>query len=160
MEYIDHVAARVSLCALSGFSYGTVYASWKGLPLRSTSFKIATSFAMAGTALFGFERIGYAATQYQQQQNTNDNNQHFSLFTSHSFAGITGGAINGYLYRRKPIQGVIVFVPIMLGFALLELTWQKKKLQRIQELLLTEEEEDQEETMTKRGETTNENRWW
>ena len=159
MEYIDHVAARVSLCALSGFSYGTVYASWKGLPLRSTSFKIATSFAMAGTALFGFERIGYAAIQYQQQQNhTSNNNQHFSLFTSHSFAGITGGAINGYLYRRKPIQGVIVFVPIMLGFALLELTWQQKKLQRIQELLLTEEEEDQEETMTKRGEATNENR--
>lgn len=130
MEYVDHVAARVSMLALTGLGFGSVYSTWKGLPLRSTTFKIASSFAMVGTALFGLERIGYLALQNQILE------ERRLLLTSHAFAGVTGGALNGYLYHKKPLQGMFYFVPVMIGAAFLETTLQQKRQERIQELAL------------------------
>ena len=134
MNEIDHVAARVSLSALSGLAGGSIYASWKGLPLRSTSFKIASSFAIVGTALFGLERIGYVTLQNQME------GERRKLLTSHSFAGVTGGALNGYLYHKKPLQGMFYFVPLMLGIAFAELTWEKTRQDRLQEISMEEKD--------------------
>jgi hypothetical protein len=134
MEHVDHVAARVSICALTGLGFGTIYSTWKGFPLRSTSFKIAGSFAMVGTALLGLERIGYAALEKQIQ------GERRLLLTSHSFAGITGGALNGYLFHKKPLQGMFYFVPVMMGVAFLEMMLEEKRQERLQELMLLEKE--------------------
>jgi hypothetical protein len=127
-EKIDHVAARVSLSAIVGLGFGTVLSTWKGFPLRSTSFRVASSFAMVGTALFGLERIGYTALEKKIE------GEQRLLLMSHSFAGVSGGALNGYLYHRKPIQGIFYFVPVMLGVAFLESTWKQKRQERIEQI--------------------------
>ena len=127
MEHIDHTSARVTLSALLGLVGGSGYATLTGLPLRSTSIKVAGSFAIAGTALFSMERIAFLAFE----QSLGGEEQHRRLLlTSHAFSGVAGGALNGYLYQRKPIQGMVLFVPIMMGTALLELSFQRRKLER------------------------------
>eukprot|EP00980_Cylindrotheca_fusiformis_P011295 scaffold2599_cov125-Cylindrotheca_fusiformis.AAC.5 len=135
MEYVDHVAARVSMCAMTGAGVGTIYSTWKGFPLRSTTFKIASSFAMVGTVVFGMERIGYAAMENQIQ------GERRLLLTSHAFAGLAGGAVNGYLYHKKPLQGMFYFVPVMMGVYFLESVLQEKRKERLQELMLLQKEE-------------------
>lgn len=135
MDHIDHVASRVSLSALSGLLGGSIYATLKGLPLRSTSFRIASSFALVGTAVFGAERVGYVALQSQID------GERRRLLTSHAFAGVSGGALNGYLYHKKPLQGMFYFIPLMLGVAFAELTWEKTRQDRLEAVLLKEKQE-------------------
>jgi hypothetical protein len=130
MEHVDRVASRVSLGALVGFFSGAAYAIFRGFPLRATSLKVAGSFAMVGTALFGLERVAYAALEDQLQS------ERRLLLTSHAFAGVMGGGLNGYLYQRKPLRGMFCFIPVMLGFGFLELGLEQKKQERLRTLAL------------------------
>lgn len=130
MEYVDHVAARVSFSALTGLSLGSIYSILKGYPVRSTSLKIASSFAMVGTVVFGFERVGYVAMKEQIQP------ERRLLLTSHAFSGVAGGAMNGYLFHKKPRQGMFYFIPAMMGIAAIEILWENKREERIRELML------------------------
>lgn len=130
MDYVDHVAARVSFSAVAGLGLGTMYSTLRGLPMRSTVLKIGTSFAMVGTVVFGLERIGYAAMKDQIEQEKR------LLLTSHAFSGVAGGALNGYLFHKKPRQGIFYFVPVMIGVAALELYIENKREKRIKELML------------------------
>jgi hypothetical protein len=129
MEHVDRVAARVSLGALTGLFGGAVYATLKGFPRRATSLKVAGSFALVGTALFGLERIAYVAMQDQMES------ERRLILTSHAFAGVFGGGLNGHLYQKKPLRGMFYFIPIMIGIAFLELGWEEKKQQRLKTLL-------------------------
>lgn len=133
MEHVDHVAARVSFSAVAGLGLGTMYSTLKGFPLQSTALKVASSMAMVGTVVFGMERIGYVAMKGQIEQ------ERRLLLTSHAFSGVAGGALNGYLFHKKPRQGMFYFVPAMMGVAMLEMYWANRREERIRELMLESE---------------------
>ena len=139
MEYVDHVAARVSFSALTGLGLGTMYATFRGLPLRSTALKVGGSFAMVGTVVFGIERLAYAAMKDQLKQEKR------LLLTSHAFSGVAGGALNGYLFHRKPRQGMVYFVPVMMGVAGIEMYIEQKREERIKQLMLENHLDSKEE---------------
>ncbi|CAJ1960987.1 unnamed protein product [Cylindrotheca closterium] len=139
LEYVDHVAARVSFSAVLGLCLGTMYSTFRGLPMRSTALKIGGSFAMVGTVVFGLERIGYVAMKDLIEQEKR------LLLTSHAFSGVAGGALNGYLFHKKPRQGIFYFVPVMMGIGSLELYIENKRAERIKELMLENNLESKEE---------------
>jgi len=56
------------------------------------------------------------------------------LFASHGFGGIVGGGISGGLFKGRPLQGMMLMTPMMLGFAFGELKLQKYRMKRIKEL--------------------------
>jgi hypothetical protein len=128
MDHLDRVAHRVSLCALTGFAAGTAYATFTGLPLRSTSIKIAGSCAIVATSLFGAERLAYAAMKGQIDS------ERRLVLTSHAFSGLMGGGLNGYLYQKKPLRGMFFFLPTMMIVGFLELAWEQQRRTRIKEL--------------------------
>lgn len=128
MEYLDRVANRVSLSALTGFVAGSAYATFTGLPLRATSIKVAGSCAIVGTALFGAERLAYVAMKDQIDS------ERRLVLTSHSFSGLMGGGLNGYLYHKKPLRGMFFFLPTMMVVGFLELAWEQQRQARIQEV--------------------------
>ena len=137
MEHIDRVAARVSMCAVAGLLGGASYATWRGFPLGTTSAKVASSVAIVGTTLFGAERLFYIALQPRMMVNeTNEaTRERTILLTSHTLAGITGGALNGSLYQRRPLPGMVYFTPVMIGVALLELEFQTRRQRRVDEVM-------------------------
>mmetsp|Transcript_40858 Transcript_40858/g.98537 ORF Transcript_40858/g.98537 Transcript_40858/m.98537 type:complete len:151 (-) Transcript_40858:653-1105(-) len=139
MECIDHVAARVSFSAVAGLGLGTMYSTLRGLPLRSTALKVGGSFAMVGTIVFGLERIGYVVMKDQIEQ------EKTLLLTSHAFSGVAGGALNGYLFHKKPRQGMFYFIPVMMGVAALEMYVENKREERIKELMLENSLDSKEE---------------
>lgn len=128
MEEVDRVAARVSICALTGILGGTAYATLRGFPLANIAIKSGTSCAMVGTVLFGVERLAYLAMKEQID------NERRLVLTSHAFSGVMGGGINGYLYQKKPMRGMFYFIPVMLGVGFLDLMWQQKKQERIMQV--------------------------
>jgi len=50
---------------------------------------------------------------------------------------IFGGALNGFLYQRQPIRGMVVFAPFMLGIGMIELELKRRKQKRLEELRQT-----------------------
>jgi hypothetical protein len=128
MEEVDHVANRVGLGTLTGFFCGAAYATVKGFPRRATALRAAASCAIVGTALFSTERIANIAFRNQIHDETR------LTLTSYAFSGVFGGALNGYMYQKKPLRGMFYFVPVMLGIGMMELSWEKRKIARMQEL--------------------------
>lgn len=128
MNEVDNVANRVGICTIAGFFGGAAYATYKGSAPRSTALKAAASCAIVATSLFGTERLANIVLRGQIHSE-----QRLTL-TSHAFAGIFGGGLNGYLYQHKPLRGMFWGVPVMLGVAAIELEFQRRKQKRIQEL--------------------------
>jgi hypothetical protein len=128
MNEIDKVAHRVGVCTITGFFGGAAYGTYKGFPRRATALKVAASCAIVATSLFGTERIGNLLLRDHIP-----GDRRLTL-TSYAFAGIVGGGLNGYLYQRKPLRGMFWGIPVMLGVAFLELEFQRRKQNRIQEL--------------------------
>ena len=129
MDEVDSVANRVGLLTFSGFFSGAAYAAFKGLPRRTTALKVAGSCAMVGTSLFGAERL---ANIYLRER-IKGNEQRLTL-SSYAFGGVVGGGINGFLYQKQPIRGMMISVPLMLGMGMIELGMKRKKQQRIEEI--------------------------
>jgi hypothetical protein len=126
MEEVDYVAARVSFSAVLGLLGGATFATWKGRSLFVTSLKVANSCAIVSTALFCTERLAHVLLRTQllvekEPQRT---------LASHALAGAAGGALNGQLYIRSPLRGVILFFPVMMGVAVAEMEWEKEKMRR------------------------------
>jgi hypothetical protein len=128
MDQVDRVAHRVSLCGLVGLVGGLTHATFKGFPQRATALKAAASCAMVGTALFGAERLTYMALQPHLES------ERRLVMTSHAFSGVIGGGLSGYLYQKKPLRGMFVFLPVMLSIGYIELAWSQQRQARIQEL--------------------------
>lgn len=124
MDQVDVVASRVSLCAAAGVVGGVIYATYAGFPLRSVAIRAGVSSAIVGTVLFGAERLAYNAMKDQI------NGERRKVLTSHAFSGVLGGGLNGYLYQKKPLRGMFVFIPVMLGIGGLELLWEDTKQAR------------------------------
>lgn len=132
MDHIDHVAARVSAAALLGGIGGVGLAAIRGFPLPSTAIKVGSSCAIVSTSLFGTERLGYAALEAFDTSTTS----HFErTLISHAFSGFAGGALNGYVYQKRPIRGMIICVPVMMVFGWAELEFQKQRERRRQEIM-------------------------
>lgn len=85
---------------------------------------------MVATACFGTERLIHAALPRQE-------NRRLDLLGSHALAGAMGGSILGYLYLRKPMRGVVFFIPVMLVTALLEEEFLKLRERKQQEAAKT-----------------------
>ncbi len=128
MDHVDRVASRVSLCALLGLAGGIALATYKGLPLRSTALKVASSCAIVGTGLFASERIAHVVLKDEID------NERRLLLTSHAFSGLMGGGLNGYMYHKKPLRGMFFFLPIMMVVGTMELGWERQRQARIEEV--------------------------
>ena len=128
MEEVDYVADRVVSLGLSGFFGGAAYATVKGFPRRAMALKAGSSCAMVGTSLFTAERIANRA----MRDDIKDERR--LQLSSYAFGGVFGGALNGFLYQRQPIRGIVVFVPFMLGIGMIELEIKRMRLRRIDEL--------------------------
>ena len=130
MDQVDHVANRVTFWALMGGIGGLGYATWKGFPKPKTILTTATSCAMVATSLFGAERLAYLLVR-DQFENASERQL---VLTTHSIAGVMGGALNGYLFQKQALRGVVFCVPVMIGYGFIEMAWQRHLASRIQEL--------------------------
>lgn len=111
---LDYISARVTLAGLVGAALGTLHGMHQGHHiLYRTAGLTGLSCAMVATACCGTERLAHAALPRLRDRR-------IDLLCSHAVAGITGGSLLGYLYLRKPVRGVVFFVPAMMGIALLE----------------------------------------
>lgn len=128
MDEIDYVANRVGILSLSGFFGGAAYATFKGFPRRATALKVAASCAIVGTSLFTAERFANAA----MREHIKEENR--LCLSSYAFGGVFGGALNGFLYQNKPIRGMAIFSPFMLGIGILELEVKRRRQKRCEEI--------------------------
>lgn len=139
MDEVDRVAGRVSLAALSGLLGGAALATYKGHPLPKTSVFMAVSCALVGTACFGFERLSNVTLR--QFVDANDDQSEKRLFYgSHALGGMIGGGITGALFQRRPIPGMMLCTPIMIGVAFAEQKFEEERQKRLRQLMATAEE--------------------
>jgi hypothetical protein len=140
MDEVDRVAHRVTLSALAGLLGGASLATLKGSSIPRNSLSMATSCALVGTACFGFERLSNVAMRQivlAAENNTSDNNENTStlLYASHAIGGMVGGGITGALFQHRPIPGMILCTPLMLGIALAEQAFETARKERLSEML-------------------------
>jgi len=139
-ETFDHVTHRVSSSAASGMFLGASFATLKGLPLPQTTLSMASSFALASTASFIPERIFFRTSFYFVPRHSTtfiDSTEKLEktrLYISHGLGGIVGGGITGGLFNGKPLSGIMLITPLMLGIAYSEIQIQEYKRKRIKEL--------------------------
>mmetsp|Transcript_6925 Transcript_6925/g.14713 ORF Transcript_6925/g.14713 Transcript_6925/m.14713 type:complete len:135 (-) Transcript_6925:1588-1992(-) len=132
MDDVDFAANRVGTMALAGFFSGAAYATYKGFPRRSSALKAGASCALVGTSLFAAERLANIAIRDRIIKD-----ERRLTLSSYAFGGIFGGALNGFLYQRQPIRGMVVFAPFMLGIGMIELELKRRKQKRLEELRQT-----------------------
>ncbi len=156
MNTIDHITYRVTFSTTVGMLVGASYSTLQGLPLPKTTLSIASSFALASTACFIPERMFYHASFYVvpkiqlepptakmsddtkvdliSESGGSSFYERMRLYTSHGLGGIVGGSVSGGLFKGRPIQGVMLLTPMMLGAAYGEMKLQDYKKKRIAEL--------------------------
>jgi hypothetical protein len=139
MDEVDRVAHRVTLSALAGLLGGASLATLKGSSIPRNALSMATSCALVGTACFGFERLSNVAmrqTVLAAENSTSDNNERTStlLYASHAIGGMVGGGITGALFQHRPIPGMILCTPLMLGIALAEQAFETARKERLSEM--------------------------
>eukprot|EP00538_Stauroneis_constricta_P014262 CAMPEP_0119562072 /NCGR_PEP_ID=MMETSP1352-20130426/19440_1 /TAXON_ID=265584 /ORGANISM="Stauroneis constricta, Strain CCMP1120" /LENGTH=125 /DNA_ID=CAMNT_0007610417 /DNA_START=51 /DNA_END=428 /DNA_ORIENTATION=+ len=117
---------------LAGLVGGGIGAVLSGYPKRATALKVAMSFGLVSTTLFGMERLAYVGLSQYGPEKMSENRL---LRTSHAFSGVFGGAINMGLYQGRPLVGVVMFLPIMMGVSQIEIMVQEERRRRIQQLL-------------------------
>lgn len=132
LSILDHLTARMTASALTGLGCGMIFSTYKALPIAKTSMSAAASCALISTACFGAERLAYGIihTITGKDSTTTPN----ILFGSHALGGLCGGGVVGFLYQGNPFRGMVLFAPIMIGIGQLEITLDKYKASRIQQL--------------------------
>ena len=154
MNTIDHITYRVTFSTTVGMLVGASYSTLQALPLPKTTVSMASSFALASTACFIPERMFYHASFYlvpkiqlEPVKMSDDKkvdlvsessgsffNERMRLYTSHGLGGIVGGSVSGGLFKGRPIQGLMLLTPMMLGAAYGEMKLQDYKKKRLAEL--------------------------
>lgn len=149
LSILDHLAARVTASATAGLGCGAAYATYKGFPIAKTSLSAAVSCSLISTACFGVERIAYGILRRsglfvtETSRTSLANETHSAresmpspnlLYGSHALGGFLGGGVVGVLYQGSPLRGSILLTPIMLGIGQLEISLEKYKAERIQQL--------------------------
>jgi len=120
-ETLDHLSARVTLAGILGAAAGSLRAVLKGHAVGTTAAKTALSCAVCATACLTTERLAY----HGMHSFPNESNPTITRYFSHLVGGIFGGSLLGSIYVRKPIQGALYFVPLMMGVAYTEGLWQE-----------------------------------
>lgn len=139
MDDIDYVANHVGAFCLTGLFSGAAYAKFKAFPTRRISLRAGASCACVATTLFVFERIANISLRKESDANDsriscNDVDIRTTL-SSHAFGGAFGGGLNGYLYHKQPIRGMVLFTPLMLCLGAMKLEYKRRKQKRESELL-------------------------
>lgn len=139
MDEVDRVAGRVSLAAMAGLLGGVALATYKGHPLLKTSVSVAASCALVGTACFGFERLSNLALRQIiiVNNNTDEQTQQRVFYASHAIGGMIGGGITGALFQRRPLPGMALCVPLMVGVAYAEEKYAEERQERLRQLMAT-----------------------
>jgi hypothetical protein len=94
---------------------------------------MASSFALASTACFIPERICYLSS-FNFKSVGSKEEESIRLYMSHCFGGGVGGAVSGGIFRGKPLAGMFLMTPVMIGIAYGELRLQEYKKRRLEEL--------------------------
>jgi tartrate dehydratase alpha subunit/fumarate hydratase class I-like protein len=58
-----------------------------------------------------------------------------AFYASHAIGGMVGGGITAALFQQRPIPGMFLCTPLMLGIALAEQAFETAKEARLQEML-------------------------
>mmetsp|Transcript_4019 Transcript_4019/g.10605 ORF Transcript_4019/g.10605 Transcript_4019/m.10605 type:complete len:170 (-) Transcript_4019:546-1055(-) len=138
MQHVDRVASRVSLMCVAGLVAGATGAAVAGYPRRATALKVAMSLGMVSTSVLVLERIAYVGLAPMMP---NEEKRRFR--TSHAFGGVFGGAVNGYLYQRRPMRGIVLFAPLMLAVSQMEIMYDEQRNRRIQQIISEQQQEQQ-----------------
>mmetsp|Transcript_4417 Transcript_4417/g.8516 ORF Transcript_4417/g.8516 Transcript_4417/m.8516 type:complete len:162 (-) Transcript_4417:2871-3356(-) len=150
---IDHITYRVSGCAFTGLFAGASLATLKGLPLSQTTISMAASFALVSTSCYIPERIFYNVSFYVLPRKENDHGLYSlsagsgsrreisRIVASHAMGGVVGGGITGFLFKGKPLQGILLLSPIMICVAYGEIRLQEYKRERIKALNMHQQTE-------------------
>ena len=72
---------------------------------------------------------------YLQKEQEKEQVERTRLFMSHGMGGAVGGSLCGGLFKGRPLPGMLMLTPIMLGIAYGELRLQEYKKKRIKELM-------------------------
>lgn len=107
MDDIDRISARVTIAALFGALAGVGTSLLQGHVLSRTVVLTAGSCAMVATGLLVPERIASKLLPP-----TGNPWEH--TLSSHALGGFFGGSLLGALYKKRPTQGALFFVPVML----------------------------------------------
>lgn len=135
MDEVDRVANRVSLAALAGLLGGASLATLKGSSIPRTAVSVAASCALVGTACFGLERLSNVAMRQVADTVSDKDRKTMALYASHAIGGMVGGGITAALFQQRPIPGMVLCTPLMLGIALAEQAFETAKEERLQEML-------------------------
>lgn len=130
---LDHATYRVTYSTFTGVIVGLCFGTFKGLPLGSTTISMASSFALASTACFIPERIFYLSS-FGVKPKGSEEEERKRLYMSHCVGGAVGGSVSGGLFRGKPLAGMFLLTPAMIGIAYGELRLQEYKKMRLEEL--------------------------
>mmetsp|Transcript_22090 Transcript_22090/g.25552 ORF Transcript_22090/g.25552 Transcript_22090/m.25552 type:complete len:146 (-) Transcript_22090:69-506(-) len=142
MDQIDHISNRLTVSTITGLVAGSSIATYKALPLPRTSLSVAATFALASTACLIPERIFYEMSFNVIEKRCDEiekDHDYFSMekrriFASHIAGGVIGGGICGGLYQKRPMGGIALFIPIMIGVAFAENYVSDLRKQRLNEI--------------------------
>ena len=126
-DELTHVSNRSTVAAVAGSVVGSSYAIFRGIPLRQTTIQSFVSSLMIGTACFGFERIVSVAIRGAGGEEPETRTQRL---ISHGVGGFLGGGTVGFLYQMRPIPGMLLFTPVMLGVAFGEEKYESMREER------------------------------
>jgi hypothetical protein len=123
---------------------------------RSTALA-SVSCAMAATACCVVERAAHYAigTAYPVASGSisslsgSEWNRSSLTLVSHGVGGVVGGAFLGAMYARKPIQGMLVFGPLMVASGVGDVLYNEMRDERIEEIRLAELQANQDEIVEK-----------
>lgn len=141
-EIIDHMSNRVTTATFGGLIAGASIATFRALPLFNTSVSVAASFALTSTSCVIPERVIYSSSfHFLERCRVDEVSDEVSeierkrLIGSHVGGGIIGGIISGSLFQRRlSLSGAVIFTPLMVGVALLELRLENYRRQRLKEI--------------------------
>jgi hypothetical protein len=100
---------------------------------------MAASFAMVGTACFGLERLSNVIMRQVHVENNDNEQKQMTFYASHAIGGMAGGGITAAIFQQRPIPGMILCTPLMLGIALAEQMFEAAREKRLQEMLAKSE---------------------
>mmetsp|Transcript_7747 Transcript_7747/g.10154 ORF Transcript_7747/g.10154 Transcript_7747/m.10154 type:complete len:140 (-) Transcript_7747:206-625(-) len=132
MEDIQHLSKRVSLAGAIGAISGSTIALLRGHPVARTAGLTAFSCGMVGSVCFGTERLTNALVSDMMEGYMSRRNK---LLLTHGTAGCAGGSMLGMLYQGRSLNGIALFLPLMLLAGLGESRFQDSRDERIRKKL-------------------------
>lgn len=134
---LDHVSIRVGLGIINGVFWGSSYAILKGHhPFTRIAIPSGISCALISTACFGMERlvhIGYVLPRRYSQEIGSVWHPKKERYVSHVLSGVMAGGLLGGIYKQRPLSGVLLFTPLMVGVAFVENSFEDWRQEKIQE---------------------------